>query len=153
DAEEAPAQLAERLRRDGLLTTFHVKQLLSGRHRGFHVGPYRLLAVLGKGGMGKVFLAEHTKMKRKVALKVLGQELSRDPGMLERFRREARASAALDHPNIVKVLDARAEGGVNYLAMEYVEGQTLEAKLKASGPMSPTEAVGYVAQAARGLQH
>src|SRR5262249_7907005 len=99
-----PSQLADRCVREGLLTFFQVEQLLQGKWKGFSIGKYKVLERIGFGGMGQVYLCEHERMCRRVAVKVLptsGQE----PGALERFEREARASAALDHPNIVRAHD------------------------------------------------
>src|SRR4029077_17252173 len=90
------------------------------------LGHYRLLELLGKGGMGEVYLAEDTKLQRRVALKTLKPELSRDRDRLERFQREARAAAALNHPNIVNIHSVETEGYVAFLTLELVDGQTLE---------------------------
>src|SRR5207245_1833694 len=96
-------QAAALLVRDGQLTFFQSKQLKLGRYKRFTIGSkYRLLELIGAGGMGAVYLCEHTLMKRLVALKVLPVEKLEDPSSLERFHREARAVAALDHPNIVR---------------------------------------------------
>src|SRR5579883_699434 len=105
--------------------------------------------------MGAVYLAEHETLRRRVALKVLTPPNGDANGKLtvERFLREARAAAALDHPNIVRIHDVAQQADVHYLVMEYVEGQTLDQMLEAGGPVTPSRAVGYVAQAAAGLQH
>src|SRR5262245_61866568 len=102
--------LSEVLVRDGLLTNFQAKQLVKGRYRGFQVGKYKILEQLGQGGMGAVYLCEHLLMRRRVAIKVLPQDKAGDPASLERFYREARAVAALDHPNIVRAHDIDQEG-------------------------------------------
>src|SRR5262245_13489270 len=95
--------LAQLLIREGHLTFFQSKQIKLGRYKRFTIGSkYRLLELLGAGGMGAVYLCEHTLMKRLVALKVLPTEKLEDPSSLERFHREARAVAALNHPNIVR---------------------------------------------------
>src|SRR5262245_16440947 len=92
-----PSQLAALLVRNGLLTNFQATQLVNGRWHGFYIGgKYKLLEPLGAGGMGKVFLCEHTLLKRLVAVKVLAAEKMNDPSLLERFYREARAIAALN---------------------------------------------------------
>src|SRR5262245_61096418 len=109
---EEPAELAHRLVAQGLLTRFQANQLLAGRHRDFFLGSYRILELLGQGGMGKVFLAEHTTLRRRAALKVLAPEVAQDPLSLQRFLREGRAAAALNHPNIVRVLDVCQQGKV-----------------------------------------
>jgi serine/threonine protein kinase len=148
-----PARAAEVLIRRGLLTPLHVHNLLAGKYRGFFVGPYKVLRLLGTGGMGKVFLAEHTGMQRKVALKTLSDKPTNKEIDLARFQREARSAAALDHPNIVRLYDIGSASGVHYLVMEYVEGQTLHDSLKENGPLPYREAVDVVCQAAAGLAH
>src|SRR6187402_1358131 len=76
---QVPADLAEKLREAGVITSFHVEQLLAGRHKGFVLGKYKILALLGSGGMGRVYLGEHAIMRRQVALKVLPKQKSADP--------------------------------------------------------------------------
>src|SRR5438477_2208906 len=118
-----PAQLADRSVHAGLLTFFQVEQLLQGKWRGFSIGKYKVLERVGFGGMGQVYLCEHERMRRKVAVKVL-PTTDQEPGALERFEREARAAAALDHPNIVRAHDLDQAGDLHFLVMEYIEGPT-----------------------------
>ncbi len=146
-------ECATALIRAGFLTNFQAKQLLGGRHRGFTLGTYRILEPIGQGGMGVVFLGEHTTLKRRVAIKVLPAEKAKDRLSLERFYREARAAAALSHPNIVGLYDVSQGGGVHFLAMEYVEGTDLQALMAKTGPLHHAQAASYIAQAAAGLQH
>jgi serine/threonine protein kinase len=149
-----PGRAAEMLVRRGVLTRFQAKQLLAGRHKGFRLGAYVILDLLGQGGMGAVYLAEHSTLRRRVALKVLRTQKAPDARVsVERFLREARAVAALDHPNIVRIHDVAQEADVHYLAMEYVEGQTLDRILARGNGIGAAQAVAYVAQAASGLQH
>src|SRR3954471_9740033 len=103
--------------------------------------------------MGAVYLCEHTLMKRLVALKVLPVEKLEDPSNLERFHREARAVAALDHPNIVRAYDIDQHEKLHFLVMEYVDGNSLQEIVARHGPMDPVRAAHYIAQAAVGLQH
>src|SRR5690242_16949103 len=122
-----PRALANVLVRDGLLTRFQAEQLLLGRWRHFVIaGKYRVLGPLGSGGMGQVYLCEHQVMRRRVALKMLPGRPP-DPITLERFRREARAVARLDHPNIVGGYDIDQDGKLHFLVLEYVDGSTLHA--------------------------
>jgi putative intracellular protease/amidase len=114
---------------------------------------YRIVGILGHGGMGTVFLAEHRLMERKVALKVIRSDLVNDPLVLERFRREVRGAARLSHPNLVAALDAEQAGSLHFLVMEYVEGVSLDRMVAQHGPLSVVEACAAVHQAALGLQH
>ncbi|HET6884033.1 MAG TPA: efflux RND transporter permease subunit [Pirellulales bacterium] len=114
---------------------------------------YRLLAPLGAGGMGTVYRAEHKLMGRVVALKVIQNRLLGKPDWIERFRREIRAAAHLNHPNIVHAYDAEQVGDAQLLVMEYVEGETLEHVVERHGPLPVTEACEYARQAALGLSH
>src|SRR4051812_21761482 len=102
---------ATRLVQAGILTPFQAKLILQGKHRGFKLGPYRILNQIGAGGMGTVFLAEHAQLRRRVALKVLPAKQALDPTNVDRFYREARAAAALDHPNIVHAYDVASDKG------------------------------------------
>jgi serine/threonine protein kinase len=95
---------------------------------------FKLVAPLGKGGMGQVFLAQDTALDRKVALKFLPAALEEDKTARERFLREAKAAAALDHPYICKIYEIGEVEGKAYIAMEYIEGTTLFEKI-ASGPL------------------
>src|SRR5262245_31060321 len=101
---------------------------------GSRLGHYRILAPLGAGGMGEVWLAEDDTLKRKVALKVLPGLVAADPERLARFQREAEAVAALTHPNIVTIHSIEQDGDVRFLTMEFVEGQSLD-RLIARGGM------------------
>jgi serine/threonine protein kinase len=149
---DKPKKLAGTLVRDGLLTAFQAGQFLQGEWRGFLIsGKYKLLDHLGAGGMGSVFLCEHKSMRRRVAIKVLPVGQAKDPAALERFYREARAVAALDHPNIVRAHDIDHDGRYHFLVLEYVEGASLQEIVKRCGPMDVTRAAHYIRQAALGL--
>lgn len=141
-----------RLMADGLLTRFQADQLGAGRWKGFSVGSYKLLDKLGSGGMGLVFLAEHSVLGKRVAIKVLEGKLAADPVARQRFTLEARAAAALDHPNIVHVIDLEADADPPYIVMDYVEGVTFQAAVQKCGPMNPGTAAYCARQIAHGLQ-
>ena len=117
---------------------------------GTRLGPYEVLAPLGAGGMGEVYRARDRKLDRDVAIKVLPQSVAADPDSLSRFEREAKAVAALSHPNILSIFDFGSQEGVSYAVMELLEGETLRGKLDA-GPITPKQAVDYALQVARGL--
>jgi serine/threonine protein kinase len=146
--------IAALLVRESLLTFFQAKQIKLGRYKRFTIGSkYRLLELIGAGGMGAVYLCEHMLMKRLVALKVLPVEKLDDPSSLDRFHREARAVAALDHPNIVRAYDIDQHEKLHFLVMEYVDGNSLQDIIARHGPMDPIRAAHYMAQSAVGLQH
>ena len=148
-----PKPLAERLVRDGLITHFQAEQFLQGKWRRFTIGNYKVLERIGSGGMGSVFLCEHKFMRRRAAVKVLPSAQSNDPSALERFYREARAVAALDHPNIVRAYDIDQEDNLHFLVMEYVDGSSLQEIIQRVGPLDPVRCAHYISQAALGLQH
>ena len=100
---------------------------------GSHVGMYRITASLGAGGMGEVYRAHDPRLGRDVALKVLPAEMASDPARLERFTREARAIAALNHPHIVTIYSTEEVDGIRFLTMELVEGQPLDALIPPAG--------------------
>jgi eukaryotic-like serine/threonine-protein kinase len=138
----------------GLVTKFQTKQLKLGRYKRFMVaGKYKLLELIGVGGMGAVYLCEHVFMKRVVAVKVLPLEKLSDPSNLERFYREARAVAALDHPNIVRAHDIDKADSLHFLVMEYVDGASMQEIVARFGQVDYVRAAHYVAQSAIGLHH
>src|SRR5229473_5204323 len=117
---------------------------------GTRLGPYEILSPLGAGGMGKVYRARDKKLDRDVAIKVLPESVAADAGTLARFEREAKAVAALSHPNILAIFDFGTHEGIAYAVMELLEGETLLGKLGA-GPIPQKQAVDYALQIARGL--
>ena len=150
---QQPTLCAGRLVRDGLLTNFQAKQLRLGKYRGFTIGKYKLLERLGAGGSGTVYLCEHLVMRRRVAIKVLPGIKAENSATLARFHREARAVAALDHPNIVHAYDIDHVKNVHFLVMEYVDGCSLQELIENRGPLDINRAAHYIQQAALGLQH
>src|ERR1700694_4881037 len=150
---DEPGKLAGLLVRDGVLSHFQAEQILLGKWRRFTIGKYKVLERLGAGGMGSVYLCEHMLMRRRVAVKVLPTAKAEDSSSLERFYREARAVAALDHPNIVRAYDIDQDDNLHFLVMEHVDGSSLQEIVKKAGPMDPLRAAHYIRQAALGLQH
>src|SRR5713226_1033942 len=118
--------------------------------RGAHLGPYEIGEMIGRGGMGEVYRATDTRLGREVAIKILSSHLADDPASLARFRREARAVAALSHPNIVAVFDVGSEGGTQFVVTELLQGETLRARLAAS-PLPVSETLRIAAAIADGL--
>ena len=113
---------------------------------------YRLIRKIGQGGMGTVYLAEHRLMRRLVALKLVRAGFLSNPQIVARFRREVEAAAQLAHPNIVTSHDADEAGGVHFLVMEYVEGESLAERLEREGPLPIHEACDCIRQTALGLE-
>lgn len=150
---EEPMKIAEFLIQRKLLTSFQAKSILAGRYKGLVIGAYRVMDKIGAGGMGIVYLGEHDKLKRRVAIKILPEDKTRDKLALERFYREARAAAALDHPNIVKAFDVSEHQGLHYLVMEYIDGNNLQKYVDTKGTLPWKTAVNIVIQACKGLQH
>jgi serine/threonine protein kinase len=148
-----PFTLARALVAAGHLSRFHAEQLLRGKWRGFLLGQYRLLQLLGSGGMGRVFLGEHVHQHRLAALKIPPPHQSANQSIIERFYRESRAAAALDHPNIVRAYDVGQDGKYHFLVMEFVDGSSLHRLVADHGPFPVPRACHYLAQAAAGLGH
>ena len=117
------------------------------------IGDYKIIELIGTGGMGQVYLAEHTRMQRVVAIKMLPVERMEDPEAISFFYEEVRAASRLMHPNIVTAFDAGEADGIHYLAMEYVQGQTLTKLVSRDGPLSVGAAAAVIRQAALGLLH
>ncbi|HVK12778.1 MAG TPA: serine/threonine-protein kinase [Gemmataceae bacterium] len=148
------SQLCGDLVQRGWITPYQQAQLLGGTGDKLVIGSYRLLAPLGEGGMGIVYKAFQPKLDRTVALKIIRpQVLASRPEILSRFQREAKAIAQLNHPNVVILFDADEHNGTHFIAMEYVEGPTLEKMVRSQGPLAVRQAAEYIRQAALGLQH
>jgi eukaryotic-like serine/threonine-protein kinase len=109
---------------------------------GTKLGPYEIRASLGKGGMGEVYRARDSRLGRDVAVKVLPEHLSSDAQALKRFEREARAVAALSHPNILALYDVGSEHGISYAVTELLEGENLGARL-AQGTVNRSKAIEF----------
>lgn len=153
EGPEADAeQLVRELVRQKKLTAFQAQQAFQGKAKNLVLGNYVLLEKLGQGGMGMVLKAEHRRMKRLVAIKVLSPAVTKSPEALRRFQREVEAAAKLTHPNIVTAYDADEANGTHFLVMEYVEGTDLAALVNQQGPLPIALALPWVLQAARGLE-
>ena len=146
-------QLARELVRQKKLTAYQAQQIYAGQGRSLVLGNYLILDQLGQGGMGLVLKAEHRRMKRLVALKVLSPKVTRTPEAVRRFQREAEAAARLTHPNIVIAHDADEASGTHFLVMEYVEGTDLSSLVTKRGPLPLDQALDCILQAARGLEY
>src|SRR3954466_12049241 len=120
-------------------------------HLGRVVAGYRIEERIGRGGMGVVYRAEHLNLRRRAAIKIIAPDLAEASGFRERFNREARIAAALQHPNIVTVYDAGEEDGLLYLAMQYIEGSDLSAVLRSESRLRPYRAVDVCRQVASAL--
>lgn len=154
---DSAASLADALVEGELITQWQANKLLQGKYRGFLLGRYRLKELLGKGEMSSVYLAEHIRMKRQCAIKVLPAHKVRETSYLGRFHREAEAVAQLDHPNIVRAydVDVEEESGteIHFLVMEYVIGRSVEKRVLEDGAMSVVEAAEVIRQASAGVAH
>ena len=115
-------------------------------------GRYRIQRRLGKGGMARVYLAEDESLDRQVAIKILAARHSDDPHFVERFQREARAAARLNHPNLVQIYDQAQVDGTSYIVMEYVEGETLKDLIRRDAPLDPRQAIGIALQVLAALR-
>ena len=135
------------------LTAYQAQQVYAGKAKSLVLGNYVVLDKLGQGGMGMVLKAEHRRMDRTVALKVLSPSVMQSPEAVKRFQREVKAAAKLEHPNIVIAHDADEADGTHFLVMQYVDGQDLSAIVRSKGVLSVRQAVDCVLQAARGLEY
>ncbi len=144
--------LLRELHKQNLLTKFQAQQFAQGRDKALILGNYTILDKIGAGGMGQVFKAEHRRLKRVVAIKMLPKAMLKDAAAVARFQREVEAAAKLRHSNVVATDDADESNGVHFLVMEYVEGRDLSALVKKEGPLPVAKAVNYIIQAARGLE-
>ncbi len=145
--------VARQLVQDGKLTRFQAERLLAGRSDGFILGQYHILDEIGRGGMGRVYKAEHRAMGRIVALKVLSPEMVKTPKARSLFEKEMKAVGRLTHPNIVAAYDANTLSGRTFIVLEFVDGANLSTLIKSNGPLPLSQACEYVRQAAAGLDY
>ncbi len=153
DRPQDAEQLARLLVKHEKLTAYQAKQAYAGKGDSLVLGNYVVLDKLGQGGMGVVLKAEHKRMRRQVAIKVLAPAAMKSPDAVQRFHREVEAAAKLEHPNIVTAYDADEAGGTHFLVMQYVQGKDLAEWVRTKGPLAVQKAVDCVLQAARGLQY
>ena len=113
---------------------------------------FRLEEIVGSGGMSSVYRAFDPTLERNVAIKLMHRDISSDPDQLERFRREARAVAQMNHPHVVTVIDAGEDDGAPYIVFEYVEGETLKERIRRLGRLPVSEAVAYAIEIGRALE-
>ena len=165
-ARATARQVIDRLISSGDLSHYQAEKILAGRWRGLVLGTYHILAPLGRGGMGTVYLARDVRRVEKaagdsgspspalVALKVLPPKRAREEErMLHRFRREMELGKHLEHPNVTRTFDTGEASGVNYIAMEFVPGKSLRQVLLDHGPLSVADAARIFTDVAAGLQH
>ncbi|HEX5272257.1 MAG TPA: serine/threonine-protein kinase, partial [Gemmataceae bacterium] len=148
-----PEALTRELVRRGWLTPYQAEQLAAGNGASLLLGSYVVTERLGEGGMGQVFKARNWKLGRVVALKLVRPDRAESETVLRRFRREVQAASQMQHPHVVRAVDAEEVGGVCLLAMEYVDGPDLARLVRERGPLPVRLACDCVRQAALGLQH
>lgn len=145
--------VANHLINANLITQWHADKIQDRKYKGFKLGKYKLLRLIGTGGMSSVYLAEHVLMKQKRAVKVLPKSRVNDSSYLARFHLEAQATASLDHPNIVRAYDVDNDGDQHFLVMEFIDGKDLQNIVKQEGPLPLELACNYIAQTAVGLAY
>ena len=152
-ASDAAVRLARLLIKQGALTTYQARKILGGATKGFFLGEYRILRSLGEGGMGKVYLAANQRDGLRVAIKVLPQSKA-DGQALLRFRREMELSQRVKHPNLARTIDVGRAGGVHFMVLEYVPGESLYQLVKhpRGGPLRVPDASRYFLKVIDGLE-
>src|SRR5262245_26267592 len=148
-----PQLLARRLADRGWLTPYQIERIFEGRDEELVVGRFRILSLLGEGGLCQVYKAYDTGNRWVAALKVVHPHLREQPEVLQQLRQEVGVMARLSHPNFVKVLQAPSDEASYSFAMEFVDGLDLSRVLQQTGPLPMAQACDYVRQAARGLQY
>jgi serine/threonine-protein kinase len=150
--EKEPATLVARIVKAGWITEWQSQQLLAGKSQ-FFMGRYKLLDLIGVGGMGAVFMAMLPPYGRTVALKVMSKQLLKQPKSVTRFLREIRSAAAVDHPNLVRAYDADCDRDTYFLVMEFVSGRNLKSWIKTEKSLPIGWSCECIRQAALGLEH
>ena len=152
-AAEPAEPFAQQLAESGRLTRFQLKSLLDGDGDRLVMGNYVVVDQIGAGGMGVVLKAQHRRMKRDVAVKMLPASATESETSIRRFHREVQAAARLIHPNIVTAYDADEAHGIHFYVMEYVAGHDLSSLVQRDGPLPIAIAVDCMLQTARGLEY
>jgi serine/threonine protein kinase len=147
------AALAKSLQKEGILSKFQAQRLYQGKIKSLQLDNYRLIKVIGRGGMGIVYEAEHKTMKHRVAIKVISSKVTANDTALRRFFREVEVAAKLSHPNIVTAMDANQTGEKYYLVMELVQGEDLGMIVQRETALTVPEVIDYMTQAAVGLAY
>ncbi|WP_339734073.1 FHA domain-containing serine/threonine-protein kinase [uncultured Gimesia sp.] len=151
---DSPKQVAQKLVTEKVLTRYQGERLLTGRTRGFFIDRYKVLEVLGFGGMGSLYLAEDVETAAPVALKVLNEKCRNDAGMLTRLKLEATAGARLHHPHVVRTINYDDTGAICYIAMEFIKGiSLLELVLLRQKSLPTPQVCDVILQAALGLHN
>src|SRR5262249_53718617 len=149
-----PEAVASHLVKEGKLTRFQARKLLQGSHVGLILGPFQVLAPVGKGGMGTVYLARDHRSNQLIALKVLPPKRAREEArVLARFQREMEMCQRVAHDNIAWTLEVGKHRGVFFIAMEYIPGRSLSKLVTAEGPLSVARASRLLAEVAAALDH
>jgi len=152
-APETAEDFVKALVKEKHLTKFQAKLIAAGKGKSLTLGTYLIKDKIGAGGMGQVYLAVHSRMKREVALKVLPPQLVKNNDAVQRFHREVQAAAQLNHKNIVTAFDANDDKGTHFLVMERVKGKDLSTTVKENGAFSVDLALNVIQQAAEGLMY
>ena len=146
-------RLARQAILSGHLTLWQAQQLLLGRWKSLRIGKYTLLDLLGRGGMGQVYLAQDTRLGRRVAMKVLARRRSGDPRAIARFKREARIAGQLQDEHLVRIYEDGEAFGLRFLILEYIDGQDAAWLIKEHGAIPPAVAAEVARQVALGLEY
>jgi len=154
ERRQTPQDFADHLVRNGKLSRFQARKLVSGVSLGLMLGQYQVLAPIGRGGMGAVYLALDMRLNRHVALKVLPPQRAKGEGRHRaRFQREMETSQRVAHPHIAQTIQAGVSGGVHYIAMEFIPGMSLYKLVHTEGPLTVTRAARLFAEVAAALDH
>ncbi|QDU82105.1 Serine/threonine-protein kinase StkP [Polystyrenella longa] len=153
DPSVSSTQLASSLVARNIITNYQASRLLSGRYRGYFYNHYKIIDILGAGGMGWVYLAQDMNSQDQVVLKVLSSHLADDAGMMARLKLESRAGQQLFHPRVARTIDEGQAAGSHFLVMEYVHGISLRELVMQQGPVAWPVACHIVKQIADGLHY